>query len=224
MEPFGPSGLLVAKLAAPALVVALSPVPVVLALVLLVHNDRPRSSSIAYLLGRLLSLTGLTVASMRIPRVFDGLRGPAPPWTDWLVVAAGAALVAFGAWVWRRRAAAADEAGWDSRAGRITPAVAAAIGTFPMLANPKVLAASAAAGTQIAAGRLPVLGAAAAVACYAALATSTVAAPVLAYVVAGPRIDRRLEQIRRWIQRRRHAMTATTLVAGGCALVLYGFA
>ncbi|MFY2858631.1 GAP family protein [Mycobacterium sp. THU-M104] len=213
---------MVAKLAAPAFVVALSPVPVVLTLVLLVHNDRPRSSSIAYLLGRLVSLSALTTASMRIPRLFDSLKGPAPPWTDWLVVGIGAALVAFGAWVWRRRGRTANETGWDSRAGRITPSVAAAIGIFPMLANPKVLAASAAAGTQIATVGLPVAGTAAAVACYAALASSTVAAPVLAYVVVGPRIDPLLEQVRRWIQHRRHAMTATTLLIGGITMVLYG--
>lgn len=221
---FGLSALVLAKLAAPAFVVALSPIPVVVALVLLIHNDRPHSSSLAYVVGRLIALTTLTAAFMRIPRLFDGLRGPAPAWTDWLVVAAGAALVLLGARLWWRRAHATNESGWDGRVGRITPAVAAAIGMFPMLANPKVLAASAAAGTEIAAVRLTVVGAVAAVAFYAAVATSTVAAPVLAYFVVGPRIDPQLERIRRWIQDRRQAMSAMTLVVGGVAVALYGLA
>ncbi len=220
---FGPSGAMLAKLAAPAFVVALSPVPVVVALVLLIHNEKPQSSGIAYLLGRMVSLTALTAAFTRVPWLFDSLKGPTPPWTDWLVVAAGTALVVFGARL-ARRARSTNASGWDGRVGGITPLVAAAMGIFPMLANPKVLAASAAAGTQIATVRLTVVGAAAAIAFYAALASSTVAAPVLAYVFAGPRIDPQLERIRRWIQDRHRAMTALTFVIGGIALVLYGFA
>ena len=49
----GVSGLVQAKLAGSALVVSLSPMPIVVTFVLLVHNDRPLSSSIAYFLGRL---------------------------------------------------------------------------------------------------------------------------------------------------------------------------
>lgn len=221
---FGLSGLMLAKLAAPAFAVALSPIPIVVALVLLIHNDRPHSSSIAYLAGRLISLTATTAAFMRVPRLFDHLQGPAPAWSDWLVVAAGAALVLLGARLWWRRSNAATESDWEGRVGRITPAIAAAIGMFPMLANPKVLAASAAAGTQIATVRLTSVGAVTAIVFYAALASSTVAAPVLAYVVVGPRIDPQLDRIRRWIRDRRHAMTALALVFGGVAVALYGLA
>ena len=134
------------------------------------------------------------------------------------------AFVAVGARLWWRRARATNTSQWEHRVGRIGPAVAASIGIFPMWTNPKVLAASAAAGAQIASVRLTVAGAATAVLFYAAVATSTVAAPVLAYLAAGPRIDPALERIRRWIQDRRHAMTASTLVVLGFATVLYGMA
>ncbi|WP_396878700.1 hypothetical protein [Mycobacterium sp. SMC-2] len=78
-----------------------------------------------------------------------------------------------------------DRPGWDRGVGRITPTVAVAIGMFPMLANPKVLAASAAVGTEIATVRLTTVSAGMAVAYYAVLANSTVAAPILAYLVVG---------------------------------------
>lgn len=217
------SGLVLAKLTAPALVVAISPVPIVVSLVLLIHNDRPYSSSLAYLLGRLVSLTVLTTAFMHAPRLFDDLVGPAPPWGDWVVVGVGAGLVAFGAWLWWRRAHATARTGWDGGVGTITPTVAAAIGMLPMLANPKVLAASAAVGTQIATSRLTAVDAVVAVAYYAVLATSTVAAPVVTYLVVGPRIDPHLERIRCWIQDRHRALAAITVVLVGFAVVLYGF-
>lgn len=212
-----------ARLAAPALMVALSPVPIVVALVLLVHNDRPHSSSLAYLLGRVISVAALTTAFVRAPGLLRGLMGPAPLWADWLVIAAGAALMALGARAWWRRYGPADQPAWEGRIGRITPTVAAAIGIFPMLANPKVLAASAAAGAEIATVPVTAAGAVAAIAYYAALANSTVAAPVLVYLVAGSRIDPHLDRIRRWIQARRRAMTAAALVVLGFAVLLYGF-
>jgi hypothetical protein len=222
---FGLTGLVLAKLTAAALVVALSPIPVVVALVLLVHNDRPHWSSLAYLFGRVISLAALTAVFIRVPRLFDGLKGPAPAWTSWLVVAAGAAFVVLGARLWRRRrAAAAKRSQWEHRVGRISPLAAASIGIFPMWTNPKILAASAAAGTEIATVRLTAVGAAVAVVFYAALASAFVAAPVLAYLAVGPRIDPHLERIRRWLAHRRHAMTASTLVVVGLATVLYGMA
>ncbi len=221
---FGLTGLVLAKLAAAALVVALSPVPVVVALLLLIHNDRPHWSSLAYLFGRVISLTVLTALCIRVPRLFDGLKGPAPAWTSWLVMAAGAAFVVLGARLWGRRAAAANTSQWEHRVGKVSPLVAASIGIFPMWTSPKVLAASAAAGTEIATVRLTVVGAAVAVVCYAALASSLVAAPVVAYLAVGPRIDPHLERIRNWVQHRRHAMTASALVVVGLATVLYGMA
>jgi hypothetical protein len=95
---------------------------------------------------------------------------------------------------------------------------------FPMLANPKVLAASAAVGLQITSAGLTGANAVVAVAYYAILANSTVAAPILAYVVFGPRIDPRLDRLRRWIQDRHRVLTAGTPVIAGTAVVLYGLA
>lgn len=216
------SGLVLARLTAPALVIAFSPVPVVVALVLLVHNERPYKSSVSYVLGRLVSLGALAAAFMHVPQLFDVLVGPAPPCADWAVTVGGVILVAVGVRLWWRGERAAGGRGWDGRAGTITPAVAAGMGMFPMLANPKVLAASAAVGTQIASVRFTGAGPVIAVAYYALLANLTVAAPILAYFVVGPRIDSRLERLRRWIQHRHRAITALTLVIVGIAVVLYG--
>ena len=216
------SGLVLAKLTAPALVVALSPIPIVVALVLLVHNDRPYSSSVAYLTGRLVSLTVLAAGFMQFPRLFDDLLGPAPAWADWVVMGAGVVLMSFGAWLWWRRAHGGVGPGWEDSVGTITPSAAAAIGMLPMLANPKVLAASAAVGTEIATVGMTPVSSVLAVAYYAALASSTVAAPVLAYLVVGPRIDPQLERIRRWMQHQRRALAAAAAVLVGFAVLLYG--
>jgi hypothetical protein len=61
-----------------------------------------------------------------------------------------------------------------------------------------------------------------AVALYTALAGSTVIAPVLAYVVAGGRVDQQLERVRNWMQREHAAVTAVILLAVGVLLAYTG--
>ncbi len=216
------SSLQVAHLAAPALAIAFSPLPVGVTLVLLIDNVRPRLSSIAYLLGRSLSVAVLTTGFAHVPRIFDQFLGPAPSWTDWVILAVGVALMAVGAWLWQQRTDVIDCARRKSGISRITPVTCAAIGGFPPLANPKVLAASAVAGAAISTVHLTAIGTAADITYYTALANLPVAVPVLTYLIVGPRIDPHLEQFRRWIQHHHPQVTAIILIAIGGAIVLYG--
>ena len=208
-----------------ALVIALSsPIPVVVTLVLLVHNDRPHSSSIAYLSGRVAALAVLATVSMHVPRLLAGLDGPTPAWTTWVLIAAGALLVTLGVRQWRQRGRTDRTPSWEDDVARMGPRASAAVGIFTGLTNAKVLAISAAVGTHVGALHSTILGAVGMVAYYAVLANSTVAAPILAYLIAGPRIDPLLKRVRRWMQIQHRALTATVLVIVGCAMVLYGIA
>jgi hypothetical protein len=71
--------------------------------------------------------------------------------------------------------------GWLSR---ITPAAAGGVGVGLILVNPKVLVMNAAAGLIIGTARFGSPGTWLVVACYAAIAGSTVAVPILVYFVA----------------------------------------
>ena len=89
------------------------------------------------------------------------------------------------------------------------------------LVNPKVVAASVVAGGQISVSSSTV-DAAIAFAYYLAMATVTVAAPVITYLALGSRIDPKLERLRHWVQRHHIAATATTLIIIGVTILLYG--
>lgn len=214
---------LLAKLMAPALAMALSPIPVVIALVLLVHNDRPRASSIAYFLGRATALTASALAITGISSLYDGAHTHLPRWTDLVLAAIGAALIIAGIRTWRQRDTATANPRWHRQVGGIRPLTSAAIGLLPPLVNPKVVAASVAAGTQITA-LTSTAGATAALACYVAVATSTIAAPIVIYLLAGSRIDPKLERLRGWIAHRHNVTTAVTLVVIGLAVLICGLA
>jgi hypothetical protein len=61
-----------------------------------------------------------------------------------------------------------------------------------------------------------------AVAYYTVLAGSTVLLPILAYAVAGERVDHRLEQVKQWIERQHAVLMAGFLAAVGLLLVYTG--
>ena len=61
-----------------------------------------------------------------------------------------------------------------------------------------------------------------AVAYYTVLAGSTVLLPILAYAVAGERVDHQLEWVKRWMERQHAILTAGFLAVVGLLLVYTG--
>jgi multisubunit Na+/H+ antiporter MnhG subunit len=57
-----------------------------------------------------------------------------------------------------------------------------------------------------------------AVAFYTVLAGSTVTAPILAYAIAGARVDSQLERVKDWMQREHAIVTAIILLLVGVLL------
>ena len=108
-----------------------------------------------------------------------------------------------------------------NRLSRITPAGAAVIGFVLSVANPKVVVMNAAAGLIIGTAAVGV-GVWIAVAFYTVVAGSTVVAPILAYTVAGERVDRQLERFKDWMQREHAVVTAVMLVIVGLLLCYSG--
>jgi threonine/homoserine/homoserine lactone efflux protein len=203
-----------------ALVVALSPVSIIPAVVLVLHTDHPRPTGLAFMTGWLVGLLALTALFVQVPHVIDGLGG-SPPWMPLVRIGIGILLIALAVGRWMTRKRTTRPPALLKSLSRITPAGAAAVGFGLVVANPKVLVMNAAAGL--------IIGTAAAgadvwiaVASYTALAGSTVIAPVLAYVVAGGRVDPQLERVRNWMQREHAAVTAVILLVVGVLLAYTG--
>jgi threonine/homoserine/homoserine lactone efflux protein len=91
-----------------------------------------------------------------------------------------------------------------------------------MLVNPKVLVMNAAAGLVIGTASLGVPGASVAVAYYTVIAGSSVLVPILAYAVAGKRVDHQLERLKQWMERQHAVLMAGFLGAVGLLLVYTG--
>jgi hypothetical protein len=205
-----------------AFVVALSPLSIIPAVLLVLHTAQPRRSGLAFLFGWLAGLAAVVVVFVQVPYLLGGLNQSSPRWTSWVRIAIGAALILAGGWRWATRRRSTRSPTWLTTIGRITPRSAAAIGIVLVLINPKVVLATAAAGLAIGTAGLSTPGAVVAISGYTALAGSTAAVPILAYAVAAERVDPQLEKVKAWIECHQAGLTAAILGVIGLALLYTG--
>jgi hypothetical protein len=85
-----------------ALVVALSPLSIIPA-VLVLHTPRPRPTGLTFLVGWLIGLAALTILFLEVSSLAGGLRDKPPGWASWLRIVVGAALIVFGVYRWLTR-------------------------------------------------------------------------------------------------------------------------
>jgi threonine/homoserine/homoserine lactone efflux protein len=201
-----------------ALVVALSPLSIIPA-VLVLHTPHPRPAGLAFLAGWLIGLTALTIVFVEISGLFGDLGRP-PGWASWLRIVIGAALIVFGVYRWLTRKRSAHTPAWMLRLGKLTPARAGLAALALSVVNPKVLFICAAAGLAIGTEGLGSAHIWIAVIWYVAVAGSTVAIPILAYAVSGDRLDGALERLKEWMEQQHATLVAAILIVIGL-LVLY---
>ncbi len=197
------------------LVIALSPLSIIPA-VLVLDTARPRPTGLAFLAGWLFGIAALTMIFLEVSSLAGGMRDRPPNWASWLRVVVGAALIALGLFRWFRRKRAAHTPAWMNSMKKFTPARAIATAAALTVINPKVLFICAAAGLAIGTAGLGQPARWSAVVWFVVVAGSTVAIPILAYAVAGSRLDEPLARLKDWMERQ-HA----TLIA--CILIVIGF-
>jgi threonine/homoserine/homoserine lactone efflux protein len=202
-----------------ALVVALSPLSIIPA-VLVLHTPRPRPAGLSFLAGWLVGLTVLTLIFIEVSSLAGGLGKKPPGWASWLRIVVGAALIIFGAYRWLTRNKSAHTPKWMQGLSKLTPARAGAAGFALTIVNPKVLFICAAAGLAIGTAGLRSSQIWIAELWYVLFAGSTVALPILAYAVSGDRLDAPLARLKDWMERQHAVLVAVILVVIGL-LVLY---
>jgi hypothetical protein len=215
----GDWGSVLTELIPLALVVALSPLSIIPA-VLVLHTPRPRPTGLAFLAGWLVGLAALTAIFVEVSSLLGGLGDKPPNWASWLRIVVGAALIVFGLYRWLTRKRSAHTPRWMQSLSNVTPVRAALTAAALTVANPKVLFICAAAGLAIGTGGLGDTRAWVAVAWYVAAAGSTVAIPILAYAVSGDRLDQPLARLKDWMERQHATLVAGILIVIGF-LVLY---
>jgi threonine/homoserine/homoserine lactone efflux protein len=213
----GSWGTVLTELVPLALVIALSPLSIIPA-VLMLQTPRPRPTGLAFMAGWLIGLAALTAIFVAVSGAIGGFEKP-PGWASWLRVVIGAALIVFGIVRFARRRSGSHQPKWLRNMTTLGPGKAAATAAVLTVANPKVMFICVAAGLAIGSAGLGT-GVWGAVVYFAVVAGSSVALPILAYAVSGGRLDDPLARLKDWMERNHATLMAVILVVIGL-LVLY---
>jgi hypothetical protein len=220
MQPVtGSWGSLLTTLIPLALVIALSPLSVIPA-VLVLQAPRPRPTGLAFLGSWLLGLAALTAIFVASSGALEGLHNKPPTWASWLRVVLGLALIAFGIYRWLTRHGHTESPKWMRSFATLTPRRAVITGLVLVVVRLEVLIMCALAGLAIGSSGLGMAANWILAAIFVAVAASTVAVPILAYAGAGDRLDDSMARLKDWMERNNAAMLAVILVLIGL-MVLY---
>lgn len=201
------------------LVVALSPITVIPA-VLVLQSSRPRPTGLAFLAGWVVGLAGVIAVCVHAAHLIGGVHKSPQPWASWLRVVLGTALIGYGVYQWFHRDGGDESPGWMKKFETITPARAGVMGAALVVARPDVVFICVPAGLAIGGAGLGFTGDWVAAAFFVLVAASSVAIPILAYAAAGHRLDDTMRELKTWMAKNNSALMAVIMVVIG-AMVLY---
>jgi hypothetical protein len=204
-----------------ALVIALSPLSVIPA-VLVLQAPRPKPTSLAFLSGWLLGLTAVTAAFVASSDALGDLRKSPPTWASWLRVVLGSALIVFGIYRWLTRHGHTESPRWMRSFATLTPRRSAITGLVLVVIRFEVLVCCALAGLAIGSAGPGMAAKWIVGAVFIAVAASTVAIPVLAYAGAGNRLDEPMTRLKEWMEKNNAVLLAAILVVIGLMVLNNG--
>ncbi len=196
-----------------------SPLPVILAIVML-FTPRPRPTSVTYVVTWVAGLTVATVVMSLLAGSIEGDQG-AGGWGAWLRVALGVLLVVVAVRMWLGRAQESTPA-WLSALMDAGPREAVRYGLLMSAANPKELLMAAAAGLAVGASDAGTAAAAGAIAVFVVVGAASVAAPLVIFLAGGESTLKTLAATREWLQRNSVAVASVVLAALGVLLLVGG--
>ncbi|HYJ67622.1 MAG TPA: GAP family protein [Nocardioidaceae bacterium] len=202
--------------------VAISPIPII-ATILMLLAPRAGSTSSGFLLGWtvgiVVAITVFTViASSAGLSTSDGPSETA----SWVKIVLGVALLPLAGRQWRARPrsdAAVQLPKWMTAIDTITFGKAVGLGFALAAVNPKNLLMCVAAGATIGAGDLTVGESVVSVAVFTVIAACTVAVPVVAYALAKERMERPLGELKSWLEANNATVMSVMLLVIGVALI-----
>ncbi|MFB7249451.1 GAP family protein [Microbacterium sp. NPDC056234] len=205
-----------------ALGVAISPIPIIAAILMLL-SPKARVTSVGFLLGWLigiiLAVTVFTLLSSVLP---EGDEDASQPIKGAFQLILGALLLLLALKQWRSRPKAGEDAklpGWMQAIDKVSFFGALGLGLLLSALNPKNLIMAAGAGTDIGAAALSSGSLVGVIAIYTLIAASTVLIPVVGYLFAADRLGGALDALRDWLTKENAVIMAVLLLVIGFSMV-----
>jgi hypothetical protein len=220
-------GTAIGELLPLAVAMAIS-VTTIITTVLMLLSPKAKSRTVALLLGCVVGVGGAVALFALLP----GLLPTQDSGGSSLVAAVikmvvGVLLVVLALRQWRGRTARGDQAQlprWVAGVDSMMPGKALVLGLLLSAVVPKNLLLALSAGVIVAEARLRVGQASVVIVAFTAIATSTVAVPVVAHLVAPSRMHGPLERLREWLVENNVAIMGLVLLMIGVVMIGNGIA
>jgi threonine/homoserine/homoserine lactone efflux protein len=205
-----------------ALGIAISPIPIIAAILMLLAPDA-KSTSVAFLLGWLLGISVGVVIFTLLAAVIPEQGQDAPkPIAGTITIVLGAGLLLLAVNQWQNRPKQGEEAKlpkWMSAIDSITAGRGLVLGFLLAAVNPKNLLMAVAAGVVIGTAGLPDSEVVLAILIFVLIAGCSVSIPVIAYLIASRRMIRPLESLRGWLVQNNATLMAVLLLVIGVVVI-----
>lgn len=210
-------GSVIGELLPLAVGIAISPVPIIAA-ILMLFSPRARSTSVGFGIGW---LVGIIVATGIFTAISGGLTsGGAPSSTSsWIKLVLGLLLLLLGVRQWRNRHAPHEPPKWMAAIDGINFPQSLGLGFLLSAINPKNLIMAAGAGVTIGSAGLSIGGEIGSIAIFTVIAGSTVAIPVIAYLVAKEKMRGPLDRLKAWLEANNAAVMGMLILVLGAVLL-----
>jgi threonine/homoserine/homoserine lactone efflux protein len=209
-----------------ALGVAISPVPII-ATILMLLAPQARGTSIGFLVGWVAGIV-VAVTVFEVIAATAGLddgSSSSSSTTAWIKIVLGVLLLLFGVRQWRKRPKAGEVAAlpkWMAAIDSFTLVKALGLGFVLSAVNPKNLLMCVAAGSAVGSAGLATGEVVVAIAVFTLIAASTVALPVVGFLVAHERLRQPLDELRTWLQANNVAVMGVLVLVIGVVLLGQG--
>ncbi|MFC9894550.1 GAP family protein [Nocardia sp. NPDC127579] len=198
--------------------VAISPIPIVAAILMILSRDAAGSGT-GFAFGWVFGIAVVTTVFVMLSGTLGGSDDrQASAAGSWMKIALGVALMLLAVAQWRQRSDT-EPPGWMRAIDDFTALRAAGLGVLLSAVNPKNLLLGASAGVTIGSDDLSMGEKAIAVAVFTVLAAGSVLAVVVGYAVAADRLRGSLDRTRAWLQANNHAVMAIVLLVMGAAVL-----
>ena len=215
-------GAVIGEILPLALGVAISPIPII-AVILMLLSSKARVTSVGFLLGW---VAGIIVAVTLFTLLASVLPAPgsesASPVRGTIQLVLGILLLILALRQWRGRPHPGQEAAlpkWMQAIDKVTFPVALGLGFLLSAVNPKNLLMAAGAGVDIGSAELSVGSIVVVIAIFTLIAASTVLVPVVGYLVAAERLHGALDALRGWLARENAVIMAVLLLVIGVSMI-----
>ncbi|HEY5222635.1 MAG TPA: GAP family protein [Microbacteriaceae bacterium] len=200
--------------------VALSSVPIMATILILLSPNKGRSSLtflIGWVLGIVLVVVGLTMLARFIP---TSSPKQSQAWIGTALVVIGAALVTGGIVLWRRSVGKPSNGipKWLAAVGSLGPWSTFGLALLLNL-RPKAILLAAAAGLSLRSDSLSVANTAVVIAIYTVISASAVAIPIIARLVAPRQTDSWLVGARKWVAKNNRIVSILIMILIGVVIL-----